>query len=90
MRTSSRLCRSPLAALLLGAMLVALAAVPLYWLPMAILYAPTLRYYRRSLLWLLAIPAIVLFYGGATLLSAIRYYQGRGGEWKGRVQSRAT
>lgn len=71
--------------LLLVLTLLALAAAPLYWLPMAILYIPTLRYYRQSLLWLLAIPLIVYFYGGATLLSAIRYYRGRGGEWKGRT-----
>ena len=78
----SQLRYSPL--LLIGTLL-ALAAVPLYWLPMAILYAPMLRHYRQSRLWLLALPAIVLFYGGATLLSAIRYYQGRGGQWKGRT-----
>jgi hopene-associated glycosyltransferase HpnB len=70
---------------LLALTLLALAAVPIYWLPMAIVYIPTLRYYRRSLLWVLAIPLIVWFYGAATLLSAIRYYQGRGGEWKGRT-----
>ena len=71
--------------LLIGT-LFALALVPVYWLPMAILYIPTLRYYRQPWLWVLALPAVVLFYGGATVMSAVRYYQGRGGEWKGRTQ----
>lgn len=71
---------------LLAGTLLALALVPIYWIPMAILYIPTLRYYRRSWLWVLVLPAVVLFYGGATLMSAVRYYQGRGGEWKGRTQ----
>jgi len=46
---------------------------------------PTVRYYRISLLWSLTLPAIALFYAGATVHSAIRYWQGRGGEWKGRT-----
>jgi hypothetical protein len=52
-----------------------------------ILYLRTLHYYRRSLLWTLALPLIALFYMGATLHSAIRHAQGRGGEWKGRVRT---
>jgi hopene-associated glycosyltransferase HpnB len=59
---------------------------PLALLPM-ILYLRTLHYYRRSLLWTLALPLIALFYMGATLHSAIRHAQGRGGEWKGRVRT---
>lgn len=55
------------------------------WLLMAVAYAPTVRYYRISLAWSLALPAIALFYAGATMHSAIRYWQGRGGEWKGRT-----
>jgi hopene-associated glycosyltransferase HpnB len=55
------------------------------WLLLAIAYAPAVRYYRQPLLWALALPAIAMFYSGATLHSAIRYYQGRGGEWKGRT-----
>jgi hypothetical protein len=55
------------------------------WLAMAAAYAPTVRYYRISPLWSLALPAIALFYAGATMYSAIQYWRGRGGEWKGRT-----
>ena len=54
---------------------------------MMLMFLRTLRYYGRSPLWALALPAIALFYMGATIHSAIRYWQGRGGEWKGRVQA---
>ena len=49
------------------------------WLLMSIAYAPTLRYYRLPIPWALTLPAIALFYAGATLHSAIR-----GSDWKGR------
>lgn len=55
------------------------------WLTMSAAYAPTVRYYRISMLWSLILPAVALFYAGATVHSAIRYWQGRGGEWKGRT-----
>jgi hopene-associated glycosyltransferase HpnB len=55
------------------------------WLLMSIMYAGVVRYYRLSPLWAIALPAIALFYAGATVDSAIRYWQGRGGEWKGRT-----
>jgi len=55
------------------------------WLVMSLAYAPTIRYYRISILWSLALPAIAVFYAGATVHSAVRYWQGRGGEWKGRT-----
>jgi hypothetical protein len=55
------------------------------WILMSAAYAPTVRYYRIPLLWSLALPVIALFYAGATLHSAVRYWQGRGGEWKGRT-----
>ncbi len=56
------------------------------WLLMMIAFWPTLRFYRRSPLWSLVLPLIAAFYLGATLHSAIRYWQGRGGLWKGRIQ----
>lgn len=59
----------------------------LAWLLMSAAYAPTVRYYRISPLWSIALPAIALFYSAATVDSAIRYWQGRGGEWKGRAQA---
>ncbi|MGA3212411.1 MAG: glycosyltransferase [Terriglobales bacterium] len=53
---------------------------------MTITYLPMVRYYRLNPLWALTLPAAAVFYAGATLLSASRYWSGRGGEWKGRVQ----
>jgi len=57
------------------------------WLLMAAAFQPMLAFYRRSPLWGAALPAIALFYAGATLLSAVRHWQGRGGMWKGRAQA---
>jgi hopene-associated glycosyltransferase HpnB len=55
------------------------------WLLMASSFQPTLRRYRRSPLWGLALPAIGAFYLCATIASAVRYHSGRGGGWKNRV-----
>jgi hypothetical protein len=54
------------------------------WLLMAAVYAPVLRFYRLRLAWAPFLPLVAIFYTGATVLSAIRYWQGRGA-WKGRV-----
>lgn len=56
------------------------------WLLMSICYLPALRFYRRS--WFAAplLPLVALFYAGATIHSAICYWRGSGGQWKGRVQ----
>lgn len=67
---------------LLGAPLGAVA-----WLLMASTYVPMLRFYRQSPLWAPFLPLIAGFYTWATILSAIRYWSGRGGSWKGRVQA---
>jgi len=56
------------------------------WLLMTITYLPMVRFYRLNPLWTLMLPAIAAFYMGATMHSAIKYWSGRGGEWKGRVQ----
>jgi hopene-associated glycosyltransferase HpnB len=58
------------------------------WVLMMVAYAPSLRFYGMTMLWAPALPAIALFYSGATLHSALRYWSGQGGEWKGRVQDR--
>jgi hopene-associated glycosyltransferase HpnB len=50
-------------------------------------YQPTLRYYRLSPAWALALPAVAMFYTAATVDSALRYWSGRGGAWKGRFQA---
>lgn len=57
----------------------------LSWAAMALAFQPTLRRYRTSPLWGIALPLITLFYLGATVASAVRYYSGRGGGWKNRV-----
>jgi len=56
------------------------------WLLMSGAYLPTVRFYKRSPLWSIALPPISLFYIGATVYSALRYWRRLGGEWKGRVQ----
>lgn len=57
------------------------------WMLMAIAFQPTLRLYRLSPLWGIALPAIALLYILFTLESAYQYVRGRGGSWKGRVQA---
>ncbi len=56
------------------------------WLIMMICYLPMVRFYKLNPLWSLALPLTACFYLGATVHSAIRYWSGRGGEWKGRTQ----
>ena len=65
---------------------ISLAAATL--IAMLIAYAPMVRFYRLNPLWTLTLPAAALFYIGATIHSAIRYWSGRGGMWKGRAQDR--
>ena len=47
----------------------------------------TVRFYNLSPVWALTLPAAAVFYGYATFLSALRYWLGRGGQWKGRAQA---
>ncbi|MGF6532603.1 hopene-associated glycosyltransferase HpnB [Paraburkholderia sp. GAS33] len=74
----------PIAALLLGPL-----DWPawLAWAAMCCAYAPMLRYYGRSPLWAPFLPLVALFYVGATFASAVRYWRGKGGQWKARVQA---
>lgn len=58
----------------------------LAWVLMMAAYLPSLRLYGLSPFWAPALPLVALFYTGATVHSAIRYWTGRGGEWKGRAQ----
>ena len=57
------------------------------WLAMAVCFHPTARFYGRNPAWGLALPAIALFYLAATFGSALNYWRGRGGQWKGRAQA---
>ncbi|HET9182866.1 MAG TPA: glycosyltransferase [Candidatus Angelobacter sp.] len=59
------------------------------WLSMSYCFFPMVRLYRVNPLWSLALPVIALFYMGATLHSALKFWSGKGGEWKGRVQDPA-
>jgi hopene-associated glycosyltransferase HpnB len=59
------------------------------WALMAITYLPTVRFYKMSPLWAAALPVAAAFYTYATWLSALRYWMGRGGQWKGRAQAPA-
>jgi len=54
------------------------------WIGMALAFQPTLWRYRRSPAWGLLLPVIGLFYLMATIGSAVRFYQGKGGQWKNR------
>jgi hopene-associated glycosyltransferase HpnB len=58
------------------------------WLAMAVAYYPALRFYNRG--WFAAplLPLAALFYLAATIHSAISYWLGSGGRWKGRIQDK--
>jgi len=60
------------------------------WLAMTISYIPTLRFYRLSPLWSLALPGIAALYLYYTIISAYDHMRGRGGQWKGRIHADAT
>jgi hopene-associated glycosyltransferase HpnB len=75
----------PMFALIAGG--AAQAAGALAWAMMAIAFMPTLRLYRRSLVSGFALPAIAVAYVVFTFESAIQYWGGRGGYWKGRIQA---
>ncbi len=55
---------------------------------MAVTFGVTVRFYGLPWSWALTLPIAAVFYGYATLLSAVRYWLGRGGQWKGRAQAR--
>ena len=60
------------------------------WALMFVAFQPTLRFYRLSPLWGLALPVIALQYMLFTLDSAHQYVRGQGGSWKGRVQANVS
>ena len=70
------------------------APQPKLWLPallawclMTASFLPTVAFYRLSPLWAPLLPLSTIFYSYATLLSAVRYWLGRGARWKGRSQA---
>lgn len=56
------------------------------WLLSAVLYAPIVRLYRAPWWTVFCLPGIATFYLIATVESALDYWRGRGGKWKGRIQ----
>jgi hopene-associated glycosyltransferase HpnB len=59
------------------------------WAMMGVAMAPTLRLYGRPLATGFALPAVAAAYTAFTLESALEYWRGRGGHWKGRFQAPA-
>lgn len=73
---------------LLFAFLLPLALPPggtLAWALLSMTFVPALRFYRVPAWQAPLLPFVALFYLGATIHSAIAWYRGRGGEWKGRT-----
>lgn len=60
------------------------------WLAMAAAFVPISRLYGCPVWIGLLLPGIATFYMAATIGSAIRHWQGRGGHWKGRFQAAPT
>ena len=58
------------------------------WCLMTASFLPCVAFYRLRPIWGLPLPLAALFYTYSTLLSAARYWRGRGGQWKGRVQAK--
>src|SRR5450432_813569 len=56
------------------------------WLLMSAAYYPAVRFYRRPAFWAALLPLVAVFYLAATVHSALAYWRGAGGLWKGRVQ----
>jgi len=73
--------------LLLSANPVAIACGAAAWLGMSFAFLPMLKAYDTP--WPLAalLPGIALFYTAATIASAVLFWRGRGGHWKGRFQA---
>jgi hopene-associated glycosyltransferase HpnB len=73
--------------LLLSGSAMAMAFGAAAWLAMSFAYTPILRFYRCSIALAPLLPLIALFYTAATIGSAVQFWRGRGGRWKGRYQA---
>jgi hopene-associated glycosyltransferase HpnB len=56
------------------------------YLLMWVVYLPMVRYYGLNAAWALTLPFSAVFYLAATIHSALSFWSGRGGAWKGRAQ----
>jgi len=54
---------------------------------MTVTFGVTVRFYALPWPWALTLPVAAAYYGYATCVSAVRYWLGRGGQWKGRSQA---
>jgi hopene-associated glycosyltransferase HpnB len=61
----------------------------LAWCLMSASFLPTVIFYRLSPIWSPFQPVAIIFYAYGTFLSAVRFWLGRGGQWKGRAQARS-
>ena len=57
------------------------------WALMSVSYVPTLRFYHRPWIEALALPGVAAAYLYFTLDSALQYWRGQGGAWKGRINA---
>jgi len=60
------------------------AGLAVWWGMMPLAFAPTLRLYGLPPAWGLTLPLAAALYMLMTISSAVRYWRGRGGAWKGR------
>ncbi len=75
----------PVAIMIAGNYIARLLAVTALLL-MAVSYYPIVHFYELAALRSLTLPGAALFYCAATIESALQYWRGSGGEWKGRSQ----
>jgi hopene-associated glycosyltransferase HpnB len=54
---------------------------------MTVTFGVTVRFYGLPWMWALSVPVAAVYYGYATCVSAVRYWLGHGGQWKGRAQA---
>jgi hypothetical protein len=94
-----RLCGTLIGLLLafVAPVAMALSTNPRVWVPgllawclMSASFLPTVVFYRLSPIWSPLFPVAAIFYSYATLVSAVRYWLGRGGQWKGRAQAQKS
>ena len=79
----------PVALLFAGNPLLA-ALGALCWVLMSWSFTPMVRFYGLNPMWALILPVSASFYLFATVHSAVKYWTGRGGEWKGRAQDQTA
>ncbi len=75
----------PLALIVSGSSKLAIVGAIAFGL-MCATYWPMVRFYGLNPAWALTLPFSAMFYRIATIHSAVKYWRGRGGEWKGRAQ----